>query len=458
MLVDEVDAVFRAKSEQAEALRGVLNAGNRRGSYVVRGTQDGTPAKFGTFCAKVLAGINNGRLPDTIADRAVTLRMQRKRPEETVEDLFPDELADQLDELRRRLADWAAENINTLAAWRRPERVEGLDDRLQEAWDPLLAIADLAQAGWPEKARNAATALAKGAEDTSEAAHGHLLIEALRSIFGEAAELTSKAICEKLNADEELPFGGYSDGTGIVPRGLAKLLKPYGIKPKVIRLGAHTPRGYEREDFAEVWQRYAPRIEDAPEAGKGGVHTDPSKQAQQAQHPQHPSADGGFHPQHDPQQIRNTGPDVADKGLDVADGVAHENPDEMGDVADVADVADVWTDPCAHTPKEVGEELSSEVAPCSCHQRTREWRLRGPAASVGYTYLSRKAYREAAARSHTNGRGVIAKGPASGWVWQATPADCGHPWQCALCHPPAQGLDVEYRTPDAAAPAASEVQ
>src|SRR5262249_23684043 len=152
-----------------------------------------------TFCPKILAGINTGKLPDTIVDRAIVLRMQRRRPDEAVEDLFPDELAEQLEELRRRLFDWAAENVNTLAAWRRKARVQGLSDRLQEAWDPLLAIADLAQAGWPERASNAATALAKGAEDASDTGHGHLLIEALRSIFGEQLALASKAICDKLN-------------------------------------------------------------------------------------------------------------------------------------------------------------------------------------------------------------------------------------------------------------------
>ena len=46
LLIDEVDAIFTGRSERAEALRGVLNAGNARGAYVVRGTQDGTPVKF----------------------------------------------------------------------------------------------------------------------------------------------------------------------------------------------------------------------------------------------------------------------------------------------------------------------------------------------------------------------------------------------------------------------------
>ena len=99
----------------------------------------------------MLAGINTGKLPDTIRDRSVVMAMKRRRPGEKVDDLFPVELAAELAELRRRLEDWAAENVEHLTGWRRPGRVPALDDRLQEAWDPLLAIADLAEAGWPEK-------------------------------------------------------------------------------------------------------------------------------------------------------------------------------------------------------------------------------------------------------------------------------------------------------------------
>jgi hypothetical protein len=479
LLVDEVDAVFVAKSEHAEALRGVLNAGNRRGSYVVRGTQDGTPAKFGTFCCKVLSGIDNNRMPDTIADRAICLRMQRKRPEEAVEDLFPDELADQLAELRRRLSHWASENINTLAGWRRPARVEGLDDRLQEAWDPLLAISDLAHAGWPEKARAAATALAKGAEDASDAAHGHLLIEALRSIFGDKPAMSSQAICDKLNADEELPFGSYTHGTGIKPRDLARLLKPYGIKPKVVRLGAQTPRGYERKDFAETWRRYAHMDGDGPGADeKTARHADPSEKAQRAQHPQHPSAKEGFDPQHDLQHQRNAGPDVADQGPDVAERVARENPDGTGDVADVADVAAPRDHSCAEqfstngagpdrtiaeladgelpalfpgATIEHGPEISSEASPCACHQRKCEWRLGGEALDITATYVSGKAHRKARGA----GRPIVPKGKQSGWAVEWSSSGHGHQWMCGLCHAPANGLDVEWRgaEPEREAPA-----
>jgi len=40
---------------------------------------------------------------------------------------------------------------------------------------------------------------------------------------------------------------------------LAKLLRPYAIKPRGIRLDdGTTPRGYLQEDFLDAWSRYIP--------------------------------------------------------------------------------------------------------------------------------------------------------------------------------------------------------
>jgi Protein of unknown function (DUF3631) len=39
---------------------------------------------------------------------------------------------------------------------------------------------------------------------------------------------------------------------------LAKRVKPYGVKSKVVRIGERTPRGYTAEDFFDAWNRYLP--------------------------------------------------------------------------------------------------------------------------------------------------------------------------------------------------------
>jgi hypothetical protein len=143
-------------------------------------------------------------------------------------------------------------------------------------------------------------------------------------------------------------------------------------------------------------------------------------------------------------------------------------------VSDVSDVSDVGASASAHTSTDGNaedaierlltafpgatveniDELASPTAECGCHRREREWRLRGPAVDASYAYLTGKAYREAAERAAENSGSVVAKGPRSGWVCEQAEAEQGHPWTCGRCHPPADGLDVEWR--DAPAEAAVE--
>ena len=188
LLIDEVDAIFTSRSDRAEALRGVLNAGAGRGSYVIRGTQDGNPAISQTFCCKVLAGINTGRLPDTIRDRAIVIGLERKKREEPVERLRVKDLGDEPAELRERISNWAAENSQALASYR-CDPLPAISERLEEAWEPLLAIAELAGADWPQRAQDAAIALAENDDNAHGEDDSSLLLVALRIIFGEREEL-----------------------------------------------------------------------------------------------------------------------------------------------------------------------------------------------------------------------------------------------------------------------------
>jgi hypothetical protein len=303
LLVDEFDSIFRTRlrSEQSEALRAVLNSGNRRGAYVVRGSQDGTPLKFATFCPKMMAGINTSRVPDTIRDRSIVLAIERKRADEQVEDYFPTDREEEFETLRSRLSGWAEENVEELTRWRREDRIRELSDRLQEAWDPLLGIAALAGGRWPKRARQAAVALAKGTVDPGDADHGHLLlVELRRLITASDLPMASQMICERLNSDEELPFGGYNAGQGMTPRDLARLLRPYRIKPRTVRTGGDTPKGYHRNQFTEAWERYALDGDAAAQ--------EPAEQAPQAPQPPQPALDGDW--------------DVADVA-DVADNGQH---------------------------------------------------------------------------------------------------------------------------------------
>ena len=71
----------------------------------------------------------------------------------------------------------------------------------------------------------------------------------------ESDRFASAELCRALNALEESPWGGWP----LEPRGLARLLRPYGVKPRAIRLpDGSTPRGYLRSDLVDAWDRYLP--------------------------------------------------------------------------------------------------------------------------------------------------------------------------------------------------------
>ena len=70
--------------------------------------------------------------------------------------------------------------------------------------------------------------------------------------------MSCAAVVEALNEDEELPYGGWSDGKGITTRELGRKLQPYKIKAKSVRIADSVPNGYEREQFEDAWSRYLP--------------------------------------------------------------------------------------------------------------------------------------------------------------------------------------------------------
>lgn len=85
LLLDESDAAFKGENEYAEALRGILNNGHRRGAVVslcVKAGGDFDLRDFSVFGPKAIAGI--GKLPDTITDRSIRIELRRRAPGEHV--------------------------------------------------------------------------------------------------------------------------------------------------------------------------------------------------------------------------------------------------------------------------------------------------------------------------------------------------------------------------------------
>lgn len=275
LLLDEIDAALKGDKEYAEVLRGILNTGHRRGGThdcCVKDDGNITIKAFSTFCPKTIAGI--GKLPDTVADRSIHVRMQRKTRSEKVERWRLRNVKTETNQLRERLEAWGCQTIERLRD-ARPALPEKLSDRQQDGAEPLLAIADLAGGKWPEAARTALVSLCGGAQAADDSIGGQLLSD-IRQIFKtqDTDRLPSAELATALAEIETSPWGEWKNGKPITFNGVASLLKPFGIGPHNIRVENSVLRGYETNDFADAWARYLD-LGDGPEASPTDIHHSP---------------------------------------------------------------------------------------------------------------------------------------------------------------------------------------
>ena len=258
ILMDEADTYFRPGDQTHEELRGLINAGHRKGAVAYRcvGQQQEVRA-FPAYAAVALAGI--GDLPDTVLDRAVLVRMRRRAPDEPVEPLRHRVAAPEGAVLAARLAKWVeAKSAELQEAW--PAMPAGLTDRPADCWEPLLAIADIAGGDWPTRARAAALKV-NDQRQQADPSLGVRLLADVRTLIGTRKAVTSAGLVQKLVDLVEAPWGDLK-GKPLDQRGLARRLKPYGIQPKQVRVQVEGEekqlRGYERADFLDAWKRYLP--------------------------------------------------------------------------------------------------------------------------------------------------------------------------------------------------------
>lgn len=251
LLVDEADTFLR----QNEELRGILNSGHfRPTARVLRCVgDDHEPVAFDTFAPAAFAAI--GSLPDTLADRSIVLEMRRRTVSDAVEDLRLDRLGVETETLRRKLARLTSDRFDQLEA-AEPTVPSALENRAADNWRPLLAVAEVAGGGWPERARAAAEALRPQASD--EADVKVQLLADVKAIFEETEteELPTTEILDRLYELEDRPWPEYSRGKPLTPHGLARLLRGFAIRPRRRDVADTTVRYYRREDFEDAWRRY----------------------------------------------------------------------------------------------------------------------------------------------------------------------------------------------------------
>lgn len=275
LLFDEIDTVFggKGRDERNEELRGLFNAGFRRGGVVQRmGGKNYTEIQdFNVYCPKSFAGIGLHTLPDTVRDRSIELRLRRKKRDEVVNRLRLRHLEAAARPLKDALTAWSEQAVDELhdAA---PSLPDDLNDRAQDIWEPLLAIADLAGGPWPRHSRLAAVALSSDGEPEDDS-FGVRLLSSIREVWRRRAEIeVSDAdriktvdLVWELSRDIESPFAEWWDdrGEGKPAPGAAKRLsnrlREYDIHSETLRFqGGDQKKGYRRENFRDAFERYLP--------------------------------------------------------------------------------------------------------------------------------------------------------------------------------------------------------
>jgi hypothetical protein len=255
LLLDEVDAIYGPKARDREDLRGMLNAGYRQGAVARRmgGPRMTTLEAFPVFCAKAFAAI--GKLPNTVADRAIGIRLERRTRDERIERFRRRDANEQATPLHLWSGSWAAHHVPLLVE-ARPDLPDELDDRAQEMWEPLLAIADLAAGDWPERARVAAIELSGPEMRNEDESQTAALLRDIYQVFeaNGTEHYRTADLIDQLVKIEESPWGDWY-GKPITGHGLSKLLRPYRIKTMPVWVDGEARRGYKRGQFADAFLR-----------------------------------------------------------------------------------------------------------------------------------------------------------------------------------------------------------
>jgi hypothetical protein len=264
LLLDEIDNTLRdRKDDGARDLLALVNAGYRRSAAVLRTVGKNHEARrFAAFGPAAIAGLGN--LHPTTESRCIPIVLERKLTTQG-ERWLPFLFEDEIEALRGELEEWANPEVVDQVRHMTPSLPAGLRDRHAEVWWSMFSIADLAAGEWPQRARNAATVLHGERDANATIGVGVLLLRHIHQAFEEAAvdRLASVDLLNRLVANEEGPWGRWWGGElkrdgppSAAAADLSAKLRPFGPKPRTIRVGDATPRGYLLDDFTKPFAQY----------------------------------------------------------------------------------------------------------------------------------------------------------------------------------------------------------
>lgn len=252
VLVDELDSI---SDEQRDAICNILKGGFQANGTAHRMTErngEQVEIEFSTFCPKMIATITLDRLDKATRSRTIGIRMHRKlRSRKVAKFRRVDGTS-----FQRKCMRWAQDNSDAIKAVPPMDVDECASDRQEDVWEPLIAIARIVGADWETLLRRAAKELTNVPSDGASETLSHQLLAAFAEYFAANGDrVSTKGILAALNDGGDFADANY--GRGLTPHLVAKLLKPYGIESRTIKLpDGSTAKGYTREWFSDAFNTY----------------------------------------------------------------------------------------------------------------------------------------------------------------------------------------------------------
>ena len=154
-------------------------------------------------------------------------------------------------EIRRKLLRWSQDNQGVFSR----ALDMNVEDRARDNLEPLLCVAERAGAGEADSLRTAIAELTKTENEDSSA--GIRLLTAIRPIIEDVEKITSTELIMRLCEAEDSEWKELGrKREEITPRDLSRLLKPFEVRPRAIRIDGKTVKGYALEMFLDPFSRY----------------------------------------------------------------------------------------------------------------------------------------------------------------------------------------------------------
>lgn len=255
LMLDEAETL-NSKSERAEYLRAIVNAGNRCNAAVPRCVGQGANQDvrfFNVYSPKIVAGI--GRFPETITDRAICILMQRRNVSEEVSRFLFRIASPAGAVLRERAKRFVEQRTREIETAYELADLPFLPDRDAEAWQPLFAVLATLDASRLAELKSCAVSLTDSkisyAEDDSLTSR---LLSDLRAIWPPDAKYAFTAdLLTRLKGIEDSPWAAEIE---LNARKLALMLRGFRICPMTVRADGKNAKGYCREHAEAAFRRY----------------------------------------------------------------------------------------------------------------------------------------------------------------------------------------------------------